>query len=152
MLFRSLDICWGYNNIRVKKEDRWKVAFKTPFGLYQPNVMFFGLTNSPATFQRCMDRIFHHLMNKYPGELFVYMDDILIAMEGDLEHHWIIVHEVLDLLERESFFLKPIKCKFEQKTIDYLGIPMTDGTICIDLTKRKGLAAWPRVLKTVKQL
>ena len=114
-----------------------------PFGLYQPNVMFFGLTNSPATFQRCMDRIFHHLMNKYPGELFVYMDDILVTMEGDLKCHRMIVHEVLDLLERESFFLKPTKCKFEQKTIDYLGITVTDGMICINPMKRKGLAAWP---------
>ena len=54
-----------------------------------------------------------------------------------------IVHDVLDLLEQESFFLKPTKCKFEQKTIDYLGITVMDETICIDLTKRKGLAAWP---------
>ena len=89
-------------------------------------------------------------MNKYPGELFIYMDDILVAMEGDLKRHQMIVHEVLDLLERESFFLKPTKCKFKQKTIDYLGITITDGTIHINPTKRKGLAAWPRVLKTIK--
>ena len=73
----------------------------------------------------------------------MYMDDILVAMEGDLKRHRMIVHKVLDLLERELFFLKPTKCKFEQKTIDYLGITVTDGTIHIDLTKRKGLAAWP---------
>jgi hypothetical protein len=48
----------GYNNVLIKKEDRWKAAFKTPYGLYQPKVMFFGLTNSPATFQRTMDRVF----------------------------------------------------------------------------------------------
>jgi Reverse transcriptase (RNA-dependent DNA polymerase) len=54
-LFMVLDIRWGYNNIHIKKEDRWKAAFKMPEGLYQPNVMFFGLMNSPATFQRTMD-------------------------------------------------------------------------------------------------
>ena len=49
-LFSKFDIHWGYNNIRIKEEDRWKAAFKTPFGLYEPTVMYFGLTNSPATF------------------------------------------------------------------------------------------------------
>jgi Reverse transcriptase (RNA-dependent DNA polymerase) len=50
-LFTVFDIQMGYNNMLIKKEDRWKAAFKMPYGLYQPRVMFFGLTNSPATFQ-----------------------------------------------------------------------------------------------------
>jgi Reverse transcriptase (RNA-dependent DNA polymerase) len=50
-LFTVFDVRMGYNNVLIKKEDRWKAAFKTPYGLYQPKVMFFGLTNSPATFQ-----------------------------------------------------------------------------------------------------
>ena len=49
-LFLKLDLCWGFNNIRIRKEDRWKGAFKTPYGLYELAIMFFGLTNSPATF------------------------------------------------------------------------------------------------------
>jgi Reverse transcriptase (RNA-dependent DNA polymerase) len=49
-LFTVFDVRMGYNNMLIKKEDRWKAAFKTPYGLYQPKVMFFGLTNSPATF------------------------------------------------------------------------------------------------------
>jgi Reverse transcriptase (RNA-dependent DNA polymerase) len=57
-LFMALDICWGYNNIRIKEEDRWKAAFKTQYGLYQPNVMYFGLTNSPTTFQKTMSHFF----------------------------------------------------------------------------------------------
>ena len=51
VLFTALDIRWGYHNICIKPEDRWKAVFKTPFSLYIPKVMFFGLTNSPATFQ-----------------------------------------------------------------------------------------------------
>ena len=151
-LFTMLDIRWGYSNIRINLEDRWKAAFKTPFGLYQPNVMFFGLMNLLATFQCCMDCIFRKLMNQYPGELFVYMDDILIATEDNLDRHQQIVYDVLELLDEESFFLKVTKCKFKQKSIDYLGITMTDGTIHIDPTKRKGLASWPQVLTTLKQL
>ena len=49
--FTKLDICWGYNNVQIKPDHRWKAAFSTQFGLYEPKVMFFGLCNSPATFQ-----------------------------------------------------------------------------------------------------
>ena len=57
-LFTALDIRWGYHNIRIRKEDQWKAAFKTPYGLFKLKVMFFGLSNSPPTFQRFMDCIF----------------------------------------------------------------------------------------------
>ena len=56
-LFLKFDIRWGYNNVRIKDGDQHKAAFKTKYGLYEPNVMFFGLTNSPATFQAMMDHI-----------------------------------------------------------------------------------------------
>jgi RNase H-like domain found in reverse transcriptase/Integrase zinc binding domain/Reverse transcriptase (RNA-dependent DNA polymerase) len=142
----------GYNNVLIKVEDRWKAAFKTPYRLYQPKVMFFSLTNSPATFQHMMDHIFHCLQDKYPGMIFIYMDDILVATIKDYDLHRWIVHEVLDLLEEESFFLKPAKCKFEQQLINYLRIVVTKGTVCIDPTKQNGLAAWPRWLTLVKQV
>src|SRR6266702_6983111 len=61
-LFTKLDIRWGYNNIRIKEGEEWKGAFKTNLGLYEPCVMFFGLTNSPSTFQTMMDTIFQDLM------------------------------------------------------------------------------------------
>jgi hypothetical protein len=57
-LFSKFDIRWGYNNVRIKKGDKWKAAFKTSEGLFEPTVMFFGLTNSTATFQTMMDDIF----------------------------------------------------------------------------------------------
>src|SRR6266581_8686166 len=53
--FTKLDIRWGYNNVQIKEEDRWKAAFVTNRGLFEPNVMMFGLRNSPATFQAMMD-------------------------------------------------------------------------------------------------
>lgn len=48
--FTKLDICWGYNNVRIKEGDEWKAAFRTNSGLFELLVMFFGLTNSLATF------------------------------------------------------------------------------------------------------
>ena len=53
--FTKFDVRWGYNNIRIRKEDQWKAAFKTNRGLFEPTVMFFGMCNSPATFQAMMD-------------------------------------------------------------------------------------------------
>ncbi len=57
-LFFKFDVRWGYNNVCIKEGDKWKATFKTSEGLFEPTVMFFGLTNSPATFQSMMDDIF----------------------------------------------------------------------------------------------
>ena len=151
-IFTKFDIRWGYNNIRIREEDQWKAAFKTHYGLYEPTVMFFGLTNSPATFCRAMERIFRPLTQKYPTHLFVYMDDVLIATGEDLDLHRQIVHEVLDLFKRESYFLRPAKCDFEQRQITYLGVVIKGNNITIDPAKTEGLSEWPRELKTVKEV
>jgi hypothetical protein len=75
-LFTKFDIRWGYNNIRIKEGDEWKAAFLTSEGLFEPLVMFFGLTNSPATFQMMMNTIFR--VEVAQGWLSVYMDDLTI--------------------------------------------------------------------------
>ena len=62
-LFTTLDIRWGYNNICIKHNDQWKAAFITPYGLYIPKVMPFGLHNTLATFQRCMHNTFQDILN-----------------------------------------------------------------------------------------
>jgi hypothetical protein len=64
-LFSKFDVRWGYNNIRIRNEDRWKTAFKTRRGLFQMLVMFFGMCNSPAAFQRFMNAIFEPWYQKY---------------------------------------------------------------------------------------
>ena len=76
-----MDVRWGYNNIRIANEDQWKAAFITKYGLFELTVMFFGLTNSPTTFQRMMDNIFIKQLAK--GWLIIYMDDMLIATGPD---------------------------------------------------------------------
>ena len=49
-VFTKMNLQWGYNNMRIKEGDEWKVAFTTHMGSYKPVVMFFRITNSPATF------------------------------------------------------------------------------------------------------
>ena len=94
--FTKLDVRWGYNNICIKEGDQWKTAFKTNRGLFECNVMFFGLCNSPATFQTLMDEAFKELIDK--GTVFVYMDDIVITTEGPLYEHVKEVWKVLKIL------------------------------------------------------
>ncbi|SJL01318.1 uncharacterized protein ARMOST_04638 [Armillaria ostoyae] len=82
--FTKLDVRWGYNNVRIKEGDEHKAAFRTNRGLFEPTVMFFGLTNSPATFQWMMNDIFKDLISE--GKVTIYLDDILI-FTPDLEEH-----------------------------------------------------------------
>ena len=57
-MFTKLDLRWGYNNVRIKEGDEWKAAFTMHIRAYEPTVMYFRLTNSPATFQTMMNDLF----------------------------------------------------------------------------------------------
>src|SRR3979490_1272389 len=82
--FTKLDVRWGYNNVRIKEGDEWKAAFRTNRGLFEPLVMYFGLTNSPATFQTMMNEIFQDLIME--GAICVYIDDILVYSKTWAKH------------------------------------------------------------------
>jgi hypothetical protein len=84
--------------------------------------------------------------------IFIYMDDILITTPNDPTLHRQIVHNILDLLEHESFFLKPQKCTFEQMHIEYLGLLLDGDTLCIDPSKIASIAKWPWILHSVKEV
>jgi len=89
-IYTKLDIRWGYNNIRIKEGDEGKAAFKTRYGLFEPTVMYFGLTNSLATFQTMMNYIFRDTILKHElrgTTIRVYMDDIGIATRTDMTGH-----------------------------------------------------------------
>jgi hypothetical protein len=84
-LFMKFDVRWGYNNVRIKEEDQWKGAFITPFGLFEPTVMFFGFCNGPPTFQTFMNSIFADMIAE--RWLKIYIDDLGIHTKGDLALH-----------------------------------------------------------------
>ena len=116
-IFTKLDLRWGYNNVRIKEGDEHKAAFRCPLGHFEPTVMFFGLCNSPATFQAMMNDIFKDYIQE--GWIVIYMDDILI-FNNDLEEHRIRVKKVLQRLRDNNLFLKPEKCFFERSQIEYI--------------------------------
>ena len=139
-IFTKFDVRWGYHNVRIKEGDEWKAAFVTNKGLFEPKVMFFGLTNSPATFQSLMNIIFADLIAE--GKVAVYLDDILI-WSSDLREHRKVVHEVLHRLEEYDLYLRPEKCEFEKSEIEYLGLVIRPGEVCMDPIKVEAVTAWP---------
>ena len=138
--FTKVDLQQGYNNVCIKKGDKWKAAFITNHGLFEPTVMFFRLTNSPVTFQTMMNTIFAEEIVE--GWLIVYMDDILVATKDNLQFHKKCVHRILEKLKKHNLYLKPEKCIFKQCRIKFLGVILENGTVQKDPAKVKGVADW----------
>jgi Reverse transcriptase (RNA-dependent DNA polymerase) len=138
--FTKLDICWGHNNVQIRKEDKWKAAFKMNKGLFEPTVMFFGMCNSPATFQAMMDDIFMTMIDN--RLVIVCIDNILIFVniKEELER---ITKLVLEKLQEHNLFLKAKKCKFCQTRIEYLGMIIEEEKISMDAVKLGGIRDWP---------
>jgi len=138
--FTKLDVRWGFNNVHIKPGDEWKAAFRTNRSLFEPLVMFFGMTNSPATFQTMMNDIFRTLIAE--GIVVVYLDDILIFTRTEEEHEQ-AVRRVLKVLAEHKLFLHPEKCEFHQKQIEYLGLVISENKVEMNPVKVAGVHDWP---------
>ena len=107
-IFMKMDLRWGYNNMRIKEGDKWKAAFTIPEGSFEPMVMFFGLTNSPATFQAMMNELLRDLINT--RKVAVFINDIIVGTETEEEHDELVA-KVIRRLEENDLYMKPEKCK-----------------------------------------
>ena len=101
--------------------------------------MFFGLTNSPATFQMVMNDIFKDLIDE--GHVAINMDNILIYTQM-IEHHWAVVTQVLDVPQWHWLYLKAEKCSFECSTMEYLGLVLSEGHVEMDPVNIAGVRDW----------
>jgi len=149
-VFMKLDLRWGYNNIRIKEGDKWKVVFTIHIGAYEPIVMYFGLTNSPATFQAMMNNLFRDLINQ--GDTATFIDDILVATDIE-EGHDELVEEVLRRLEENNLFVKPEKCKWKVREVEFLGVVTGPKGVEMQKEKVEGVLNWPapRNIKEVQK-
>jgi len=138
--FTKLDVCWGFNNVRIKPGDEWKAAFCTNHGLFEPLVMFFGITNSPATFQTIMNDVFRTIIVK--GIVIVYLDNILIFTKTEEEHEQ-AVRRVLEILTEHKLFLHLEKYEFHRKQIEYLGLVILENKVAMNPVKVAGVREWP---------
>jgi hypothetical protein len=147
-LITTVDIRWGYNTVWIVPEDQHKVAFVTNQGLFEPMVMFFGLTNYPAMFQTMMDMIFCKQIMR--GTLTVYMDDIAVhtkqkpeeSEEQHLKCHRELVREMLTILCKHDLYLNIKKCQFEQTEVDYLGVCVGGKRISLEVAKVEKVKDW----------
>jgi len=98
--------------------------------------MFFGMTNSPATFQTMMNDIFQNLIVE--GIVVVYLNDILIFTKTKEEHEQ-VVRQVLQVLKKNKLFLCPEKCEFCKQRIEYLGLVISENEVSMDLVKVAGV-------------
>ena len=147
-VFTKMDLRWGYNNVQIKERDEQKTAFTTYLGVYEPIVMFFGLTNSPATFQIIMNDILKDLINT--GEVAVFMNNVLVETENEKWHNK-IVEEILKRMEENNLYIKPEKCIWKVREINFLGLVIWLGEIKMQEEKIAEVLEWPKP-KMVKEV
>jgi len=102
--------------------------------------MFFGMTNSPATFQTIMNNIFRNLIAE--GIVVVYLDDILIFTKMKEEHEQ-AVRRILQVLKENKLFFRLEKCEFCKQRIEYLGLVILENEVSMDSVKVAGVREWP---------
>ncbi len=109
-------------------------------------VMYFGLTNSPTTFQTMMNYIYHDVILKHEPlgmTIHVYMDDIGIATWMNMDDHKAAVSDVLQVAQKHDLYFKPEKCTFHAPSMDYLGVILEKGVTRMDPAKIAGVDTWP---------
>ena len=136
--FSSIDLASGYWQIEMNEKDREKTAFTCHLGLFEFNVMPFGLKNAPPTFQRMMNEILKDWLDEF---VVVYIDDIMIyskTFEEHLEH----IEKILKKLREVNLMLKLSKCKWGERNIEFLG----------HVVGNDGLKPDPRKIDKIKNL
>jgi len=101
-------------------------------GSFEPIVIFFRMTNSPATFQAIMNEILRDLINK--EKVVVFVDDILVKIEIEDDHDE-IVKEILKRLEENNLYIKPEKCVWKARKIGFLEVIIGPNGIEIEVKK-----------------
>jgi hypothetical protein len=151
-IFTKLDLKSGYNQVRIREGDIPLTGFVTPHGHFEWTVMPFGEANAPATFVQLMSQLV--LVDLLHSFVIVFQDDILVFSATEAEHvdH---VQQVLDRLQQHALFLKPSKCKWMVREVDFLGHTIRatpNGTVITTLSSKvEAIRDWP-VPKSVSEL
>ena len=146
----KLDVTAAFHRIRVAQGEEWKTAFRTRYGLFEWKVCPFGLTGSPATFQRFLNWVLRDYLDDFCS---AYVDDILVFTSGSIQDHRQKVSQVLQRLTDNGLTLDLNKCEFETKATKYLGFIVEVGVgIKMDPEKVKAITEWraPTSVKGVR--
>ena len=146
-IFSKVDLQSAFNQLRIASGDEWKTAVCTPYGLYEYNVMPFGLCNAPAAFQSFINQVLFSLIDVC---IVVYLDDILIYSKNKSDHgkH---LQQLFSKLKDNNLFCKLSKCLFYCEEIDFLGYKIKSGSIAIAEDKLQAIQDFPKP-KTQKEV
>ncbi|KAK1602548.1 hypothetical protein QYE76_037397 [Lolium multiflorum] len=136
-VFSKIDLR-TYHQLKIRATDIPKTAFTTRYGLYEYNVMSFGLTNAPAYFMNLMNKIFMNFLDKF---VVVFIDDILIYSKTEEEHEQHL-EIILETLRQHKLYAKFSKCEFWLKEVGFLGHILSAGGIDVDPSKIKTVEEW----------
>lgn len=138
-MFTKLDIRNAYHRIRIAEGDQWKTAFRTRYGHFEYQVMPFGITNAPASFQSLINDVLREFLDVF---VIVYLDDILIYSDN-FDIHIKHVKQVLSKLRDASLFAKAEKCEFHVTHADFLGFHISTNGIAMDTSNMSAVLEWP---------
>jgi len=112
--------------------------------------MYFGLTNSPTIFQTIMNDLFHNLINQ--GDIATFIDNILVTIDIE-EGHNKLMEKMLKRLEENNLFVKPEKCKWKVREVEFLGVVIGPKGEKMQREKVEGVLNWlvPRNIKEVQK-
>ncbi len=137
--FSTLDLTSGYWQIGLTPEAAEKSAFPTQFGLFQFQVLPFGMCNAPSTFQRAMECCLAGLQWE---QCMVYLDDVIVY-SPTFDLHVKRLTSVFERFRKNGLKLKPSKCKFALAQVNYLGHVVSGEGICPDPAKIEAVKSWP---------
>ncbi|WMV32963.1 hypothetical protein MTR67_026348, partial [Solanum verrucosum] len=138
--FSTIDLRFGYHQLRVRDSDIQKIAFETRYGHYEFVVMSFGLTNAPAAFMDLMNRVFKQYLDLF---VIVFIDDILIYSRNEEEHTYHL-RVVLQTLKDHQLFAKFSKREFWLQFVAFLSHIVSNEGIRVDYHKIEAVKQWPR--------
>ena len=137
--FTQLDLTSAYHRMRIKEGDEWKTAFRTRYGHFEYQVMPFGLSNAPASFQGYINKI---LAEKLDIFVIVYLDDIFIYTEDQSQGHVEAVRWVLEILRKNGLFANLKKCRFHKDEVQFLGYVVSSQGIWMEDEKIEAVKNW----------
>ena len=137
--YTVLDMKSGYHQIEVEEEHKERTAFTAgPLGFYEYNRLPFGLSNSPATYQRLMEDILGELNYQI---CLVYLDDVIVFSKT-FEEHQTRLEKVFQICREAGLKLSPKKCTFCAKKVKYVGHIVSADGIEPDPSKIEKIAQW----------
>ena len=137
--FSTLDLISGYWQVEMAPEDKEKTAFCTKYGLFQFKVMPFGLSNAPGTFERLMETVLRGMQWE---RAVLYLDDIIVFSDS-VEEHLKRLEEILQRLRAANLMLKPSKCHFFKRQVEFLGHIVSQDGDSTDPHKVEAVKEWP---------